>query len=95
MISIGVKELLDAGVHFGHQTKRWNPKMKPFIFDTRTELVSGVIEDSLFGCISSLGEQDLLAEQRFVLHNQNSHRVPIGSTAGSDSKPTGSQMTRK
>ena len=35
MISIGVKELLDAGVHFGHQTKRWNPKMRPFIFDAR------------------------------------------------------------
>ena len=35
MISIGIKELLDTGVHFGHQTKRWNPKMKPFIFDTR------------------------------------------------------------
>ena len=35
MIAIGVKELLDAGVHFGHQTKRWNPKMKPFIFDAR------------------------------------------------------------
>jgi small subunit ribosomal protein S2 len=35
MISIGVKELLDAGVHFGHQTKRWNPRMKPFIFDAR------------------------------------------------------------
>ena len=27
--------MLDAGVHFGHQTKRWNPKMKPFIFDAR------------------------------------------------------------
>src|SRR3989441_10916456 len=35
VISIAVKELLDAGVHFGHQTKRWNPKMKPFIFDAR------------------------------------------------------------
>ena len=35
MISIGVKELLEAGVHFGHQTKRWNPKMKKFIFDAR------------------------------------------------------------
>jgi small subunit ribosomal protein S2 len=33
--NIGVKELLEAGVHFGHQTKRWNPKMKPFIFDAR------------------------------------------------------------
>lgn len=35
MINIGVKELLEAGVHFGHQTKRWNPKMKKFIFDAR------------------------------------------------------------
>jgi small subunit ribosomal protein S2 len=35
MISIGIKELLEAGVHFGHQTRRWNPKMKPFIFDAR------------------------------------------------------------
>jgi len=35
MISIGIKELLEAGVHFGHQTKRWNPKMKQFIFDAR------------------------------------------------------------
>lgn len=35
MSSIGVKELLEAGVHFGHQTRRWNPKMKPFIFDQR------------------------------------------------------------
>lgn len=35
MISIGIKELLEAGVHFGHQTRRWNPKMKPYIFDAR------------------------------------------------------------
>jgi small subunit ribosomal protein S2 len=32
---VGVRDLLDAGLHFGHQTKRWNPKMKPFIFDKR------------------------------------------------------------
>ena len=31
-------ELLEAGVHFGHQTKRWNPKMKPFIFETRNAI---------------------------------------------------------
>jgi len=32
---IAIKELLEAGVHFGHQTKRWNPKMKQFIFGQR------------------------------------------------------------
>jgi small subunit ribosomal protein S2 len=35
MISPEVRELLEAGVHFGHQTRRWNPKMKPFIFAAR------------------------------------------------------------
>jgi len=33
--SLNMKELLEAGVHFGHQTKRWNPKMKPYIFGSR------------------------------------------------------------
>jgi small subunit ribosomal protein S2 len=32
---VSVQDLLDAGVHFGHQIKRWNPKMKPFVFDKR------------------------------------------------------------
>jgi small subunit ribosomal protein S2 len=36
LASITVQELLDAGVHFGHQTKRWNPKMKKFIFAARS-----------------------------------------------------------
>jgi small subunit ribosomal protein S2 len=34
-ISVTVRDLLDAGVHFGHQTKRWNPRSKPFVFDHR------------------------------------------------------------
>ena len=33
-----VPELLEAGVHFGHQTKRWNPKMKPYIFEKRNQI---------------------------------------------------------
>jgi small subunit ribosomal protein S2 len=35
MAVVSMKELLEAGVHFGHQTRRWNPKMKRFIFDER------------------------------------------------------------
>jgi len=34
-MNITVKDLLDAGVHFGHQTRRWNPRSKPYIFDHR------------------------------------------------------------
>jgi small subunit ribosomal protein S2 len=35
-MDITIKDLLEAGVHFGHQTKRWNPKMKKFIFTSRS-----------------------------------------------------------
>ena len=35
MAHVTMKQLLEAGVHFGHQTKRWNPKMKPYIFGAR------------------------------------------------------------
>ena len=35
MTVVTMRELLEAGVHFGHQTRRWNPKMKPFIFQER------------------------------------------------------------
>ena len=35
MAAIALKDLLEAGVHFGHQTKRWNPKMKQYIFGER------------------------------------------------------------
>jgi len=34
-MSVSMKDLLEAGVHFGHQTRRWNPKMKPYIFTER------------------------------------------------------------
>lgn len=35
MAQVTMKEMLDAGVHFGHQTQRWNPKMKPYVFAAR------------------------------------------------------------
>lgn len=36
MAVVSMKELLEAGVHFGHQTRRWNPRMKPYIFTERS-----------------------------------------------------------
>ena len=35
MAQVTMKEMLDAGVHFGHQTQRWNPKMKPYVYSAR------------------------------------------------------------
>jgi small subunit ribosomal protein S2 len=63
--NIGVKELLEAGVHFGHQTRRWNPKMKRYIFDARNgihiiDLSKSVVQlqeacDFLFKTVSKGG----------------------------------------
>lgn len=38
MRQVNMRQLLEAGVHFGHQTRFWNPKMKPFIFDARSKI---------------------------------------------------------
>lgn len=38
MAVITMKQLLEAGVHFGHQTRRWNPKMKKYIFAARNDI---------------------------------------------------------
>lgn len=38
MSVISMKQLLEAGVHFGHQTRRWNPKMKRYIFTERNDI---------------------------------------------------------
>jgi len=38
MTTVSMKEMLQAGVHFGHQTRYWNPKMKPFIFGARNKV---------------------------------------------------------
>ena len=38
MSSVTLKELLEAGVHFGHQTRRWNPKMEDYIFEARSKI---------------------------------------------------------
>ena len=37
-VKINIKTLLEAGCHYGHQTRRWNPKMKPYIFGERNEI---------------------------------------------------------
>ena len=61
-----VKELLDAGVHFGHQTRKWNPKMRDYIFEARngihiidlvqTVLQIGVAADFLKGIVAKGGK---------------------------------------
>jgi len=47
LVSVTMKQLLEAGVHFGHQTKRWNPKMKEYIFGERNGIYIIDLQKSL------------------------------------------------
>jgi small subunit ribosomal protein S2 len=47
MAVVTIRQLLDAGVHFGHQTRRWNPKVKPFIFTERSGIYIIDLQKSL------------------------------------------------
>ena len=49
MTKVSIQTLLDAGAHFGHQTRRWNPKMKPFIFGNRGDIYIIDLKQTLVG----------------------------------------------
>ena len=89
-MNITVKDLLDAGVHFGHQLKRWNPKSKPYVYDNRhgisiidlektydlLEKAAAAVED-----IVSSGKQILL------VGTKRQAQEPIRELAGATSMP--------
>jgi small subunit ribosomal protein S2 len=68
MGEVTLQELLEAGVHFGHQTKRWNPKMKPFLFTEKNGIHIIDLEKSL-ECIqrASAAIREVSMQGRMVL----------------------------
>ncbi len=68
MANITMKELLEAGVHFGHQTKRWNPKMKEYIFGERNGIYIIDLQKTLkMFKEASKFVQELASDNRLVL----------------------------
>ena len=64
-----MKELLEAGVHFGHQTKRWNPKMRPFIFGQRNGIYIINLQKTLIRFREALNYvQKMATEGRTILY---------------------------
>ncbi|SSY94380.1 30S ribosomal protein S2 [Aggregatibacter aphrophilus] len=51
MAQVSMRDMLQAGVHFGHQTRYWNPKMKPFISDHATAFISSTLKKP-FQCLT-------------------------------------------
>jgi small subunit ribosomal protein S2 len=82
--SVGVRDLLEAGLHFGHQTKRWNPKMKRYIFDKRNGIHIIDLSKSLILLESALDFlEDVVAGGDSVLFvgTKKQARDIIGETA--------------
>ncbi|MDO5335319.1 MAG: 30S ribosomal protein S2 [Coriobacteriia bacterium] len=63
MAKINLKVLLDAGCHFGHQTRRWNPKMKQFIFGKRGDIYIIDLKETLYGLDSAYTAVNKIAAQ--------------------------------
>ena len=74
-----VPELLEAGVHFGHQTKRWNPKMKPYIFEQKNQIYIINLDETVTAAASG----DRVSPRGDTARRQNSFRWLQEAGAGS------------
>lgn len=73
MSVISMKQLLEAGVHFGHQTRRWNPKMKEYIFTER----NGIYIIDLQKSVKKLEEAYLFVRQ--LMEDENKTILFVGT----------------
>ena len=86
MPSISMKELLEAGVHFGHQTKRWNPKMKEYIFGERNGIYIVDLQKTLKlfkDAMRYVGEMAAARQDRSV----RGHQTPGAGSRRRGSRP--------
>jgi len=70
---VSIKDLLNAGVHFGHQQRFWNPKMESFIFDTRKKIsiIDLEMTQEYLNAAASKAERYVLKEIGFYLLGLN------------------------
>ena len=83
MSAVTMRELLEAGVHFGHQTRRWNPKMRRFIFGERGGIYIIDLQQTM----------ELLNESYRYLRTSASGTAPCSSSERRSSARTPSRST--
>ena len=71
MTKVSITSLLDAGSHFGHQTRRWNPKMKPYIFGSRGDIYIIDLKQTLVGLDQAYTFVSVLPKkEQILLHKE-------------------------
>jgi ribosomal protein S2 len=84
MSYISMKQLLEAGVHFGHETKRWNPKFKRFIFAERNGIFIIDLQKTLKQVDRSF---DFITKEVIAVQEANRLGIPVIALADTDSDP--------
>jgi small subunit ribosomal protein S2 len=90
MAAVTIKQLLEAGVHFGHQTRRWNPKMKPYIYGERNGIHIIDLRQTLSQVEAAASYlKDLTSQGGTVLFvgTKKQAQAPIAEAAGSAGMP--------
>jgi len=67
MSIVSMKKMLENGVHFGHQTRRWNPKMKPFIYTSRNGVYIVDLNQTQAQIEAAYNELKAISERGFFL----------------------------
>ncbi len=89
-MNVSVKDLLDAGVHFGHQIRRWNPKSKPFVYDNRHGISIINLEktyDLLEQATQAIQEIVASGKQVLLVGTKRQAKEPIRELAGATNMP--------
>lgn len=89
-MNVSVKDLLDAGVHFGHQVRRWNPKSKPFVYDNRHGISIINLEktyDLLEQASQAIQEIVASGKQVLLVGTKRQAKEPIRELAGATNMP--------
>jgi small subunit ribosomal protein S2 len=89
-MNVSVKDLLDAGVHFGHQIRRWNPKSKPFVYDNRHGISIINLEktyDLLEQAAKAVEEIVASGKQVLLVGTKRQATEPIRELAGATNMP--------
>lgn len=79
MLEINVKDILDAGVHFGHQASRWNPKMRPYIYGRRNRIHIIDLKETVRGLIRAQRYLKKVASQGSLILFVGTKRQAAGS----------------